>query len=162
VEVDLEARIPEAIKLTIGSWTHYQKLDYEHLPFKCRNCQEHGHFQRNCPKMQTNGKEDAEGWQKVKRGKNSYNAKSKDKMNQEPPKNGNPKQNVQEAPKEKRTPTKEPEGEKNQTPLAPVEPISPSKSSNLNKENISLDTNTDSETPEEEDTEVSIPKGTPD
>jgi hypothetical protein len=71
VEVDLEAGLPEAVKLTVGTWTHYQKLDYEHLPFKCRNCQEHGHFQRHCPKMQTNGKEDAEGWQKVKKGKNS-------------------------------------------------------------------------------------------
>ena len=29
VEVDLEAGLPEAVKLTIGSWQHYQKLDYE-------------------------------------------------------------------------------------------------------------------------------------
>jgi hypothetical protein len=162
VEVDLEAGLPEAVKLTVGSWTHYQKLDYEHLPFKCRNCQEHGHFQRNCPKTQVSGKEDAEGWQKVKRGKNSHNAKNKDKMNQEPPKEGNPRKNVQEIPKGKQTPTKEPEGEENQTPLAPVEPISPTKSTSPSKENISLDTNTDVETPEEEDTEVSSPKGTPD
>jgi hypothetical protein len=88
VEVDLEAGLPEAVKLTVGSWTHYQKLDYEHLPFKCRNCQEHGHFQRNCPKLQASGTEDAEGWQKVRRGKNSQNAKNRDKMNQEPSKRG--------------------------------------------------------------------------
>ena len=29
VEVDLEAGLPEAVKLTVGSWQHYQKLDYE-------------------------------------------------------------------------------------------------------------------------------------
>ena len=29
VEVDLEAGLPEAIKLTVGSWSHFQKLDYE-------------------------------------------------------------------------------------------------------------------------------------
>jgi hypothetical protein len=162
VEVDLEAGLPEAVKLIVGTWTHYHKLDYEHLPFKCRNCQEHGHFQRHCSKMKTNGKEDAEGWQKVKKGKNSYNAKSKDKMNQEPPKDGNPKKNFQEVPKEKKTPTKEPEREKDQTPLAPVQPISPSMGSSLNKENISLDTDTGAETPKEEDTEVSSLKGTPD
>jgi hypothetical protein len=28
VEVDLEAGLPEAIKLTVGEWQHYQKLDY--------------------------------------------------------------------------------------------------------------------------------------
>jgi hypothetical protein len=162
VEVDLEAGLPEAIKLTVGTWTHFQKLDYEHLPFKCRNCQEHGHFQRHCPKMQTTGKEDAEGWQKVKKGKNSYNAKSKDKMTQEPSKEGNSKQNPQEGPKEKQIPTNEPEGRKDQTSLVPVDPISPSTASSPTKENISLDTDTGAETPEEEDTEASSPIGTPD
>lgn len=88
----------------------------------------------------------------MKRGKNSYNAKSKDKRNQEPPKDGNPSHIAQEAPKEQQTSTKEPKGEKIQTPLAPVEPISPTKSSSPNKENISLNTNTDVENPEEEGT----------
>ena len=69
VEVDLEAGLPEAVKLMIGSWQHYQKLDYEQLPFKCRNCQEHGHFQRNYPKAHLDDKEDGEGWQKVKKSK---------------------------------------------------------------------------------------------
>jgi hypothetical protein len=61
VEVDLEAGLPEAVKLTVGSWYHYQKFDYEQLSFKCKNCHEHGHFQRNCPKAQPAEKEDAEG-----------------------------------------------------------------------------------------------------
>ena len=69
MEVDLEVGLPEVVKLTVGSWTHYQKVDYEHLPFKCRSCQEHGHFQRNCPKNQTPEKEEDEGWKKVKKSK---------------------------------------------------------------------------------------------
>jgi hypothetical protein len=67
VEVDLEVGLPEAIKLSLGSWSHFQKLDYEQLPFKCRLCLEYGHFQRNCPKGQP--EEEGEGWQRVKRGK---------------------------------------------------------------------------------------------
>lgn len=61
VEVDLEAGLPEAVKLTVGEWHHYQKLDYEKLPFKCRTCHEHGHFQRNFPKAPTREKVDEEG-----------------------------------------------------------------------------------------------------
>ena len=67
VEVDLEAGLPEAVKLKVGDWHHYQKLDYEQLPFKCRQCHEHGHFQRNCPKSQIS--EEGEGWKKFKKGK---------------------------------------------------------------------------------------------
>ena len=67
VEVDLEAGLPEAVKLKVGSWHHYQKLDYEQLPFKFHHCHEHGHFQRNCPKIQI--PEEGEGWKKVKKGK---------------------------------------------------------------------------------------------
>jgi hypothetical protein len=50
VEVNLEVGLPEAVKLKVGEWKHFQKLDYEQLPFKCRGCHEYGHFQRNCPK----------------------------------------------------------------------------------------------------------------
>ena len=50
VEVDLEAGLPKAINLTVGNWSHFQKLDYEQIPFKCRGCHEYGHFIRNCPK----------------------------------------------------------------------------------------------------------------
>jgi hypothetical protein len=34
VEVDLEAGLPEVIKLTVGTWSYFQKLDYEKIPFK--------------------------------------------------------------------------------------------------------------------------------
>jgi hypothetical protein len=77
VKVDLEVGLPEAVKLSIGSWFYYQKIDYEHLPFKCKNCREHGHFQRNCPKAQTPHKEDSEGWKKVKRNKAAQKPREK-------------------------------------------------------------------------------------
>jgi hypothetical protein len=104
VEVNLEAGLPEVVKLTVGSWTHYQKLDYEHLSFKCRNCQEHGHFQRNFPKLQTSRTEDVEGWKKVRRGKNLQSIKNRDKMPQDPPKEGNPKNTSQDSPKTQENP----------------------------------------------------------
>jgi len=75
VEVDLEAGLPEAIKVTLGDWHRYQKLDYEQLPFKCRNCHEHGHFQKHCPKIQH--PEETEGWQKVKKGKGANKPQEK-------------------------------------------------------------------------------------
>ena len=36
VEVDLEVGLPEAINLKVADWSHFQELDYEQLPFKCR------------------------------------------------------------------------------------------------------------------------------
>ena len=72
VEVDLEAGLPEAIKLTVGSWSHFQKLDYEQLPFKCRGCHEYGHFICNCPKNPENQQDKVKGWQKVSRSKNKH------------------------------------------------------------------------------------------
>ena len=41
VEVDLEAGLPEEIKLIVGEWKHYQNLDYEQLSFKCRSFHEY-------------------------------------------------------------------------------------------------------------------------
>jgi hypothetical protein len=69
VEVDLEVGLPEAIKLKVGDWHHFQKLDYEQLPFKCRGCHEYGHFQRNCPKNPPTEKAGEEGWQQAQKGK---------------------------------------------------------------------------------------------
>ena len=134
--MDLEAGLPEAVKLTVGSWTHYQKLDYEHLPFKCRNCQEHGHFQRYCPKL-TAEKEDAEGWQKVKKGKISSNTKSKEKTIQEPPKEGNSMPNLQETSNEAQNPTNASKADEAQVPQGPTDPIPHPVVSSQLKEHIS-------------------------
>ena len=160
VEVDLEAGLPEAVKLSVGSWTHYQKLDYEHLPFKCRNCQEHGHFQRHCPKL-TEEKEDAEGWQKVKKGKNPNSTKSKEKVTQESTKGDISKSSSQGRDNEIQIPTSAPEKEEVRAYQGPnsstPHPAIPSPS----KEPISLGSETGAESSEEGDTEVSSPSGTP-
>ena len=74
VEVDLEAGLLEAIKLTVGNWFHFQKLDYEQLPFKCRGCQEYGHFICNCPKKPEIQQDKAEGWHRVNRAKSKLQA----------------------------------------------------------------------------------------
>ena len=52
MEVDLETGLPEALNLTVGNWYHYQKIDYEQLPFKCKKCHEYGHFARICSQME--------------------------------------------------------------------------------------------------------------
>ena len=69
VEVDLEAGLPEAIKLTVGNWSHFQKLNYGQLPFKCKGFHEYWHFIRNCPKKPEIQQDKAEGWKRVNRSK---------------------------------------------------------------------------------------------
>jgi len=51
VEVNLEKGLPEALKLTLGEWSHIQELDYEQIPFKCNFCHVYGHFAKSCPKL---------------------------------------------------------------------------------------------------------------
>ena len=83
-------------------------------------------------------------------------------MHQEPSKEGNPKNSAQENPKTQGNPTIVIEEGGNQQPGAPVSPSTGAKSISSSKEDTNLDTNTEAETVEEEDTEASCPKGTPD
>jgi hypothetical protein len=70
VEADLEVGLLEEIKMKVNNWQHFQKLDYEQLPFKCRGCHEYGHLQRNCPKNPpSTEKEGHEGWKKARKGR---------------------------------------------------------------------------------------------
>ena len=134
-------------------------MDYEHLPFKCRNCQEHGHFQRYCPKL-TAEKQDAEGWQKAKKGKTFSNTKNKEKMNQAPPKKGNPAPNPKETSIEVQNPA-------HGTEAGEVPGSHPSDSglhrsaSSLPKDFSSLGSETGADSSEEGDTEASSPSVSP-
>jgi hypothetical protein len=83
MEVDLDVGLPEAIKLKVGDSHHFQKMDYEQLPFKCRGCHEYGHFQRNWPKNPSIEKEGDEGWQQAWKGKSK--AKGPRNENTSPP-----------------------------------------------------------------------------
>jgi hypothetical protein len=69
VEVDLEAELPEVVKLKVGAWHHFQKLDYEQLSFKCRSCHEYGHFKGTAQRPIRQTKEDGEGWKQLKKRK---------------------------------------------------------------------------------------------
>ena len=51
VEVNLKKGLPEALKLTLGEWSHIQELDYEQIPFKCNFCHVYVHFTKSCPKL---------------------------------------------------------------------------------------------------------------
>ena len=107
VEVDLVAGLPEAVKITVAAWHHFQKLDYKQLSFKCRNCYEHGHFQRKCPKAQPLENEEGDGWQKVKKVKAT--PKLREKKKKCPTENPQLIPEVKEAPKEASTSLKSPE-----------------------------------------------------
>eukprot|EP00253_Pinus_taeda_P029499 PITA_29499 len=62
VELYLEVRIPEAIKIRVGPWVHVQKMDYEKLLFKWWKCQVYGHSARDFPSKGVEEKGKEEVW----------------------------------------------------------------------------------------------------
>jgi hypothetical protein len=48
VEVDLEKGLLAVVQLVLYYWNHIQVVDYEKLPFKCKQCHEYGNFSQNC------------------------------------------------------------------------------------------------------------------
>ena len=157
VEVDLEVGLPEAVKLTVGTWLFYQNLDYEHLLFKCRNCQEHGHFKRNFPKKQ-GIENNSEGWQKVKTGKQAPKARER-----------NPEETPVQAPTAQQTPPSEQPSIPNPKPFsADTSPASvskdlqPEEDPKNNTSHISIETEEGEVDPESDDggTDTSSSMGT--
>jgi hypothetical protein len=51
VEMDFTKGFPAEIILQGTDYSRNQKLDYENLSFRCRNCFETGHIARNCEKL---------------------------------------------------------------------------------------------------------------
>jgi hypothetical protein len=51
VEMDFTKGFPAEIILQGKDYSRNQKLDYENLSFRCRNCFETGHIARNCEKL---------------------------------------------------------------------------------------------------------------
>ncbi|KAH9291319.1 hypothetical protein KI387_043490, partial [Taxus chinensis] len=49
VLMDLNQPLPQKISLAVEDETWEQVLDYENIPFRCRNCHEYGHLVRDCP-----------------------------------------------------------------------------------------------------------------
>lgn len=49
VEMDLSRALPDEVILEVYDEEWVQAVDYEHIPFRCHKCHEHGHLFRDCP-----------------------------------------------------------------------------------------------------------------
>jgi len=47
--MDLLGALLDDVILDVYDDEWVQKVDYEHIPFRCRKCHEHGHLFRDCP-----------------------------------------------------------------------------------------------------------------
>lgn len=86
--MDLSGALPEGITLEVYDEEWVQTVDYEHFPFRCCKCHEHGHLFRDFPinNVESNGKtsmnKDHEVFTKVggkgKEGRRSHKKPSED------------------------------------------------------------------------------------
>jgi len=71
VDMDLLGALSDEIILEVFDEEWVQTVDYEHIPFKCHKCHEHGHLLKDCPlskadnKSKPNTMTDLESFQKV-------------------------------------------------------------------------------------------------
>jgi len=49
VYLNIAKPLPGSIILEYHDEDWVQTIDYEHIPFKCQKCHEHGHLFRDCP-----------------------------------------------------------------------------------------------------------------
>jgi hypothetical protein len=49
VYMNISKALPGAVTLEYQDEDWHQTIDYEHIPFRCRRCHEHGHLYRDCP-----------------------------------------------------------------------------------------------------------------
>jgi hypothetical protein len=49
VYMNISKALPGAVTLEYQDEDWQQTIDYEHIPFRCRRCHEHGHLYRDCP-----------------------------------------------------------------------------------------------------------------
>lgn len=67
----LGKELTDSVSLYHDDYEWVQTIDYEHIPFRCRRCHEHGHLFRDCPlNLQpkahaTKERKDAEGFRRV-------------------------------------------------------------------------------------------------
>lgn len=71
VDMDLSGALPNEVNLEVFDEEWVQTVDYEHIPFRCHRCHEHGHLLRDCPltkvemKGNTNTMKDTNSFHKV-------------------------------------------------------------------------------------------------
>ena len=46
--MDLSRALPDEVILEVYDDEWVQVVDYEHIPFRCHKCHEHGHLSRDC------------------------------------------------------------------------------------------------------------------
>jgi hypothetical protein len=56
VYMDILKALPGSVTLEYQDEDWNQTMDYEHIPFRCRKCHEHGHLFRDCPLNAQNSK----------------------------------------------------------------------------------------------------------
>lgn len=49
VYMDISKELPEEVKISWEDEKWFQPINYEHIPFRCRRCHEHGHLFQDCP-----------------------------------------------------------------------------------------------------------------
>jgi hypothetical protein len=49
VGVDMGKDLLEVIQQTLDSWKHIQPMNYDKIPFKCKQCHEYGNFAKKIP-----------------------------------------------------------------------------------------------------------------
>lgn len=71
VQMHLTKALVDSVSLYHDDFEWNQPLDYEHIPFRCQKCHEHGHLFRDCPMNSQNkpqdkeANKDSEGFTKV-------------------------------------------------------------------------------------------------
>jgi len=53
--MDLSGALPDEVILEVFDEEWVQTVDYEHIPFRCRKCHEHGHLFKDCPLSKIEG-----------------------------------------------------------------------------------------------------------
>ena len=82
--MDLSGALPDEVILEVFYEEWVQTVDYEHIPFRCHRCHEHGHLLIDCPlskpknKIKTNTMKDPDSFHKVfHKGKGGKKAQKK-------------------------------------------------------------------------------------
>lgn len=95
VYMNLANPIPDSVELEYHEEVWQQNLDYEHIPFRCHRCHEHGHLVKECPitmeeeegrsKLQKRGLVYQQGFQEVKSKRRTSKEKSKEDKREKQP-----------------------------------------------------------------------------
>ena len=89
VFMHISQALPDVICLSHEDSDWIQPLDYEHIPFRCRKCHDHGHLFRDCPLNKAREKpnpqiSDEQGFQYMARRKHNHKRPTQEKILEHP------------------------------------------------------------------------------